>query len=145
MFLNDIIISNTRILLASLEYSCLIPPLPEQVRSLSLPCMQLEILAPKFKSKYPLLSTIITSPTIETAKLALNLLYSSPSPNTEFELITILQCAARSTNSEILYSEIIKPIWGTKNEKLAIVVLESLALCPALLKFCLDSLKELEN
>lgn len=144
-FLHGTIISNSRILLASLEYSCLILPLPEQVRSLSLPCTQLVCLAPKFKSKYPLLSTMITCPSIDTAKLALDRLYSSPSPNTEFELIAILQCAARSTNSELLYSEIIKPIWGTKNEKLAIVVFEALALCPALLKFCLDSLKELEN
>lgn len=144
-YLHDEIISNPRVLLACLEYSCLTPPMPEQVRHLSLPCSQLDTLAPKFKSKYSLLSIMIASPSIDTTKQALNRLYSSSAPDTELELIAVLQCAARSLNSQLLYSEIITPIWGTKNEKLAIVVLECLALCPALVNFCLDSIRELEN
>lgn len=144
-FLHDEIISKQRILLACLEYSCLTPPLPEQVRHVLLPCQQIDSLAPKFKSKYPLLSTIIACPSIEPAKLALDRLCHSQAPDNELELIAALQCAARSLNSQILYSEIIAPIWGTKNEKLAIVVLQCLALCPALVNFCLESIRQLEN
>ena len=143
--LSDITINNQRILLACLEYSCLTSSLNIQVRNLSLPCPQIDTLTPKFKAKYPLLSSMLVNPTIKDAKLALDRLYSSLSPATEQELITVLECAARCLSPILLHSEIIKPIWGTRNEQLAIVVLESLYLCPELSRFCEEYLKDLRN
>ena len=160
-FIYPQIFSLPRVHLACIEYSVYTSSsysLNEQCRHLPIPFLRLNELAPQFKIKFPLLVEFISNPSISTAALALNrlkghLLTESPettlskatlSCSDPLEFQVILECAARSLHSQLLYNDIITPIWGSENETLNKIVFRALSLNSDLKAFCEGVLVEIE-
>ena len=102
-------------------------------------CSQVRILAPKLKAKHPLLVSMLASPNISIALTALQRLQTSTDDS---EAKLAISCAARSLDSRSIYSEIISPVWASKNEELARAVFEAISRTDNDLKaFCLEHIK----
>lgn len=158
------IVSSSRVHLACIEYSVYNSSsysLNEQCRHLPIPFPQLHQLAPQFKIKFPLLVEFISNPSISTATIALNRLQDllTESPETALSVVNdkailnnsdhlefqvILECSARSLHSQLLYTDIITPIWGSENETLNKIVFRALSLNSDLKAFCEGVLVEME-
>lgn len=131
--------NNCRILLAALEYS--VVPL-EFCFELAVPCVQAEYLVPKLKSKYPLLVEFLVNPNISKAKEAFLRLREVLD---DLEAGIILRIAARVLDSKDIYNEIVVLMWESKNEELALVVLDALSESPDLKGFCEEYLNDLKD
>ena len=139
-FLYPTIKANQRFLLIAIEYSVL--PL-ELCLNLSLPVApNCTSIAPKLKSKYPLLISVLQDPNITHAKDALHRLQACPS---DLEAKLALSCACRVLNSRLIYSEIVQAVWNsenTENPELIKSVLEAVSHCSDLKAFCEKYLSE---
>lgn len=139
-FLYPTIKDNPRFLLIAIEYSVL--PL-DLCLNLSLPVASNCIsIAPKLKSKYPLLISVLQDPNIINAKDALHRLQACPS---DLEAKLALSCACRALDSRLIYSEIVQAVWdsdNTENPELIRSVLEAVSHSPDLKAFCEKYLSE---
>ena len=147
-YLKDVILENVRINIATLEYGLLrdkSDDLRSSFRSINLPCPQIETIAPKLKSKYPTLCSMISDPSTSKSLNALSVLKESLDPLAEFELKCVLDCAARTHPSDFLYEEIISSIWNPSNggeDKVMLVVIDSMKYNKDLQSFCIECLRE---
>lgn len=144
------IFSSPRVHLACLEYSVYNSSsytLNEQCFHIPIPFPQIIQLAPQFQAKFPLLVEFISTPSISIAKTALHRLQDrkSTEKTDHLELQVVLECAARTLHSQLLYTEIITPIWGSENENLNKIVFQALALNSDLRAFCEGVLLEVTN
>lgn len=121
-------------------------PISDDLLLLPLPYPLIETLNKNLSQSHPLLTLMISHPSINPPKVVLEkllLLSGDALNNSEYKMI--LKLAAKHCDSKSLYTEIIVPTWSSKNKDIVLMVLDILSSNPDLESFCTDKLLEIKS